>query len=713
MMQILRLRAANFRRFSDVELEFTEGLNLIRGPNESGKSTLVLAVLAGLFARPQTNTVLVRSYLKWGAADAPLIELDFVQDGRRFSLVKDFSARTVALREDGEDDLRSIKAVSARVNELIGFSDPSRYLRTACVTHDQMVSLAEDTTGARKIAGMLREVVVGSRESAMMDAAFKRLSAEVDDLRRGLDRPTNNPGIIKRLIDEREALIVRQKELSQGLSELEDQRERLLQVEAQLLEDEPRLAELEDLLARNRRVEEAELRRREAERRFRVADRAREAARELERLEEKIKRGYSRFQDLEPTVAADLRKALDLRNSLESVREEFRDMPAEEREEARPAPPRRLATSMIVSGISLTLVGILLGLLAHPALFAVTAIGLLIEGAGAFLAYRSPVIEYVGFPTLIDERMRKTDEEIAGLRASERKFLDSVGCADPQEFFATYDDYLDLVRKRDRAEAALKALLGGRDLEHIDRERRDSSLEASAAEERLKELRPFRVEPEKLASAQRERDYLASRVDELHKERDGLSFHLMRSGADPEEAARVEEELAWLWEAEQAARRRLRVYTIARDAMEQAAQSLISSAVPVLSLSVGRTFSALTGGRYDQVEVRESDLALSVYSREKGEYIPGDELLSSLSKGTASQLYLAARLELVDVLSSGRKPPLIFDDSFSYFDDRRLEMLWNVLLEVARDQQVLLLTCTDRYDKLSKFGVHVVDLPGP
>ncbi len=90
--------------------------------------------------------------------------------------------------------------------------------------------------------------------------------------------------------------------------------------------------------------------------------------------------------------------------------------------------------------------------------------------------------------------------------------------------------------------------------------------------------------------------------------------------------------------------------------------------------------------------------------------VPAEDLLSSLSKGTASQLYLAARLELVELLSGERKPPLIFDDSFSYFDDRRLEQLWTVLVGVARDQQVIVLTCTDRYDGLVGSGVKVIDL---
>ncbi len=60
-----------------------------------------------------------------------------------------------------------------------------------------------------------------------------------------------------------------------------------------------------------------------------------------------------------------------------------------------------------------------------------------------------------------------------------------------------------------------------------------------------------------------------------------------------------------------------------------------------MAKSVGRTLGLITGGRYDTVEVRENDLAISVYSKQKGEMIPVEQVFSSLSKGTLSQLYLA------------------------------------------------------------------------
>lgn len=142
----------------------------------------------------------------------------------------------------------------------------------------------------------------------------------------------------------------------------------------------------------------------------------------------------------------------------------------------------------------------------------------------------------------------------------------------------------------------------------VEQARRQASLDSAACEEQLREIKPFRLEPERLAVLVRDLDSLAAEVAKLRQERDGLSFHLLRTATDPEEATRIEEELAWLWDAEQKARRRVRVYSIALEAMRQTAETLLSSAVPVLSDSVGRTFAALTGGRYDTVEIRGGTL---------------------------------------------------------------------------------------------------------
>ncbi|MHB8896193.1 MAG: ATP-binding protein, partial [Candidatus Geothermincolia bacterium] len=431
--------------------------------------------------------------------------------------------------------------------------------------------------------------------------------------------------------------------------------------------------------------------------------------------------------DLDMRADVELRKAIEMRESLKALTDEIA---GEEEVEEEAEPPaiagrerapraRRRGLVSVSAGFVLIVLGIILGAAVHPALFSVVAPGALLLALGSyFLAADRPrpveapgPEEETGEPEEkpIEESLVRAGAQVEKLDVREREFLESVECETPEEFFKRFAEYRGMMSERMEAAAGLKALLGGRTLAQVEADRRKAAVAVSASDERLAELAAFQLPPDRLEAAVRERKDLASELDRLETERDGLSFHLVKTASDPEDAIKIEEVVTWLWEAEKSARRRLRVSTLARDAMRQASEEMLSSAVPVLAESVGHTFSRLTGGRYTDVEVRESDLAISVFSPEKRALIPAEEMLSILSKGTASQLYLSARLELVGLLSGGRKPPLIFDDSFSYFDDRRLAALWAVLEEAARDQQVLVFTCTERYDELAG-DVNVIDL---
>lgn len=70
--------------------EFGDGLNLIVGPNESGKSTLVEAVARALFDRYNSGAQVVQALRPWGTgADLdPEVTLEFEGDGHRYRLWK-------------------------------------------------------------------------------------------------------------------------------------------------------------------------------------------------------------------------------------------------------------------------------------------------------------------------------------------------------------------------------------------------------------------------------------------------------------------------------------------------------------------------------------------------------------------------------------------------------------------------------------------------
>ena len=64
-MRIRRLRLVNFKRFADHEIELEPGLNLVVGPNESGKSSIAEALSMVLFADPASRSASIRSMERW------------------------------------------------------------------------------------------------------------------------------------------------------------------------------------------------------------------------------------------------------------------------------------------------------------------------------------------------------------------------------------------------------------------------------------------------------------------------------------------------------------------------------------------------------------------------------------------------------------------------------------------------------------------------
>ena len=131
------------------------------------------------------------------------------------------------------------------------------------------------------------------------------------------------------------------------------------------------------------------------------------------------------------------------------------------------------------------------------------------------------------------------------------------------------------------------------------------------------------------------------------------------------------------------------------------------SARDELSPRISAYFKRLTDGRYSEVQADE-DLNLRAFSHEKNDWVTpsGHEL----SRGTVDQLYLAARLALLDLLYDDAKAPLLLDDPFVKFDAERRAHAMAVCKEVARDHQVLLFTCHGDYDEAADW---VIDLPAP
>ncbi|MBK1851767.1 AAA family ATPase [Marinobacter sp. 1-4A] len=93
-MILQRVRVEQFRQFRQgLELDkLQSGINLIHGPNESGKSTLVRAIRAAFFERYRSKSA--EDLAPWGdTSAAPTVELVFDHNGQRWQLDKRFLKR--------------------------------------------------------------------------------------------------------------------------------------------------------------------------------------------------------------------------------------------------------------------------------------------------------------------------------------------------------------------------------------------------------------------------------------------------------------------------------------------------------------------------------------------------------------------------------------------------------------------------------------------
>ena len=78
-MRITRLQLRNTRRHADLDLDLAPGLTIIRGPNESGKSTIQRALELALTRRVTSGSGDVDGMRSWNAGeeDRPWVRLEF------------------------------------------------------------------------------------------------------------------------------------------------------------------------------------------------------------------------------------------------------------------------------------------------------------------------------------------------------------------------------------------------------------------------------------------------------------------------------------------------------------------------------------------------------------------------------------------------------------------------------------------------------------
>jgi len=708
-MRITRLHLSHFKSHEELEIEPAAGLTVIRGPNEAGKSTIQQALELVLFRKADSNREDIRRTWAWGSAAPPEVELGFELEGKPGTLRKRFGGdRSEGELTLGGQTIRDYTLIDEEVAEFIGVPTEDFYRATASVGHRELDAVAGDQPA---IADRLQKAISGADRGTAI--AKKKLETAIQRYR---TEGHKNPGLLK-VVREETALL--EAELANGERALT----RLQADRAQWVEAHERREELDVQLTR----QQADLA--EAQRAGSLAERGAAAQARYDRLKraaELTEQGDRLQGELPsrvplPQLSSIVSRAHSLEFELSELEAEISTVAEAAAAEGPDLVPPRPMRALAIAAI-LVVLGWLSMLLFRDAgmlgIIVVTAIGVgvgltlvrAVRLAGRRRQYGLAMRLAASAVSRRQEQERSQQEQFRRKRRELDSMLAPLGVADVAAAEALLASAQQQTEVLAQIEGEMRGLgLDEHNLRRLEEARDQAAHEAEQAGHALAAMGRLAEDPAAaLAAAQRQVAQTAPARDASRSEEDQAQGRIDANPVDAELVAELAERLAAAHERGADLQQRLLVYQGTLAAIEAAEQATLKTAARYLEERMGPSISAVTDGRYDDIEVDEKSLAFRVRVPETGELVE----VAQLSQGTADQLFLAARLGLVRLVTLERRPPLILDDAFVTFDAARGERALRLVRQFAREHgfQVLYLTCSDRFDALAD---ELVLLPGP
>ncbi|MHB8983899.1 MAG: ATP-binding protein [Carboxydocellales bacterium] len=632
-MKITSLYIKGYGCFTDREFHFGEGLNLIYGLNETGKSTLLSFILAMLYGHKKPGLKRAsyleeqESMLPW-QGDAFGGTLEYVVRGVGYRVQRD-------LHKDREQ-VELFEAVTGR--ELSAdFPQDSRrerlfaeahlglnrdlFLRTTCIrqpragAENRQLGGAEDGARTSELAARLLNLQSTGDEEVSVQQALNCLQARLEEI--GSPKAPSKPYA---------RTVLKVTQVARRLTELKLKRDKLLQNESALSLTRTAIRELasgsiEPLICLKKLGPEV------------LAgqwERAWELAQRWAKISKEIK-AVQAFREFPGEYRDELLQLTARAEELDNEILKQKDKLSDQQIKGKGYSPSLLGI-LLVCGVGCALLALLfnpwfwIGVAGFGVVAVVTAMWTL--GGSLRPGCRSKELDR------IEQQIR-----LAQLSIRVGELLQGAGVPD-------LEAYLSGCRKRNVWEELNREnQLIGAQLQSI------LAAVQSGWAERVEELNQISQE---LAEVEGELDKANAELAALSQERAALE--------------------------------------LAAGCIREASEEVHRDFAPRLNARIGRLINDITEGRYNQVRV-DGSLNLRVLAPETGSLVP----ISSLSSGTVDQFNLALRIAVADLLTGGQGGlPLILDDCFGQWDDGRLSGILAYLMEMAQDNQILLFSCQQR-----------------
>jgi len=684
-MYLKSLKAKDFRKFKEMSVNFPSDITVVRGPNEKGKSTLLLAILAGLFYDPKKSNKDIDALKSWDSERMYELVLEIEHEGQEIVLFKDFEGHDMYLENKTTGKrLDTYKEISDYLFDIAALRSVNLFENTACVKHD---ALSLVTQGGRDISQALQSMLTSTVETVSPERIIKKAQAGLLDIQKGLKSASKTPGLLKSSQDRIEEL---KKEKEKAKSEI-DELSKKVDYFGSLTHEYNKLKKELDVKDRQYQMNQQYFK-------------ALEALNNLNNEYEKIEKDHKELSELEKGkeyVMAKLEHMIGLKgfnfkefNRANAVlKQKMAELEYIKKEKSANGSSNKKKGGKKALFLNLAVFFLLVGAggFFYKELYAAWALALLFLFLSVFLKGEKRNVGKMD----LNAGFNKLQADISELSLKIKEVYKQNGVRNEDELIDKIKQYNELCQDLAKIESKEEGILRDSSKEIIEKERAELLKKIGIEQERITD------EQKQNVPTVQEQRLLEIDIEKIKMEIDGMSKDMARASAfsnqynaDSESLAKIEEELEALEEKNTRYEKRAKILEALSDNIKEAQASVISKSKSHIEDYMKRYLSVITDGRYDNVKVND-DLSFYVWSNEKKSMIVPEE---HLSQGTIDQFYLVARFAILDVLNKGKKSIMLLDDPFHAFDKGRRDKTKDVLRDLTQKFQIVLFTHSSDYD---------------
>lgn len=693
-MNLTSLVIENFGKFKSFECDFTPGLNLIKGANEAGKSTLVSAIAMALYGDPGFAQEDIDKSKTWGTDIPFVLKASIASNDFTGVLEKDFSSGQTKLtsqeQDISEDDKDKILQV---ITGAIGLPTAELFRATACIEQEEITKIGGSLEAIRD---KLETLVTGGHEDLVASEVIAKIDRRIDDITCKDELKT---GLLQKLEKQQADIDYNINKLEREIDNIKTWRNSLAQIEVAFANSN------EDYKNKKKQLE--------------IAQKAEKAHSELEQVSQQNKDIYKKLEDIKTSgekieelkekinqvvdISTEDRKGIEeAESTLNYLRPKHRDLEKDVGEANEEFDNYKLSGGLI-GWVILSVV--VFGFSVVDYLMHFTEFYLHLGGSGLISFMLSVMLllkanqKKIFFKEQLNKKEQKKKEVEEESEQQSEKLKNLLG----RYNISSVDQMHQSVWKRNELESLVnsemeryESLLDGQTEEQFDQKHQE-------LEQKISKNMAFLEKHEGKIPETAEIERLKLIVTQIEEQNSNLNGEIKSLNHQIDTAEGGVELLAsYLERKEEASAKKVKlveelsILSMTKRYIEKARQNVMISTLELLEKRTSEILEMITGGKYKKVRFDKSTLRFEVYSDDKKGWA---DPIKELSKGTIEQIYLTARLALTEILADKARPPIILDDPFSNLDADRLESTMKMLKQMSEDRQILLLTSDDSLDR--------------